>query len=151
MSLMNPKQRLQLERQYHESEDKARGDSSSIRGIYSSGLFDEAERYHQDALGDVRGAHVLDYGCGGGWSTAKLRARGARVTGFDISRTRLAEALGHLLSGSSGPGVDLLQCTAEKLPFADATFDAVFGKQILHHLELESGENCCENKKNPAS
>ena len=74
MSLMNPKQRLQLERQYHESEDKARGDSSLVRGVYSSGLFDEAERYHQDALGDVRGARVLDYGCGGGWSAAKLRS-----------------------------------------------------------------------------
>ena len=134
---MNPRQRLRLERQYHESEDKARGDSSLVRGVYSSGLFDEAERYHLDALGDVRGAHVLDYGCGGGWSAAKLRARRARVTGFDISRTRLAEARGHLFSGSDSSRVDLLQCAAEQLPFADATFDAVFGKQVLHHLELD--------------
>ena len=134
---MNSKQRLQLERQYHESEDKARGASSLLRGVYYSGLFGEAECYHLEALGDVRGAHVLDYGCGGGWSAARLRARGARVTGFDISRTRLAEARGHLFSGSSGPRVYLVQCAAERLPFADATFDAVFGKQILHHLELD--------------
>ena len=134
---MDIKQRLQLERTYHESEDQARSASSLLRSVYASGVFDEADTYHLDALGDVRGARVLDYGCGGGWSSAKLRARGACVTGLDISVTRLSEAQGHLPENSHGPRVALLQCAGEGLPFVDDCFDAVFGKQVLHHLELD--------------
>jgi ubiquinone/menaquinone biosynthesis C-methylase UbiE len=130
--------RLELERKYHESEDEARSASSLIMGLYSSGLFEEAEIYHLDALGDIAGLHLLDYGCGGGWSTAKLLARGARVTGFDISQTRLAEAQDQLSERDNLPDVDLVLCAAEQLPFDDAVFDAVFGQQILHHLELDA-------------
>jgi SAM-dependent methyltransferase len=36
-------------------------------------------------LGDVTGKHVLDAGCGPGLYAAELAARGARVTGFDLS------------------------------------------------------------------
>ncbi|HOT90790.1 MAG TPA: class I SAM-dependent methyltransferase [Anaerolineae bacterium] len=133
---MNLRQRQHLEKQYHESDDKARDDNTLITRVYASGVFDEAENYHLEALGDIRGLHVLDYGCGGGWSTAKLKTRGARVTGFDISSTRLREAQAHLAKLDGSP-VTLLECEAESLPFADATFDVIFGKQILHHLELE--------------
>lgn len=135
---MDSEQRYQLEREYHESEDEARSANMLIRRVYDSGVFDEAEAYHMDALGDIRGAHVLDYGCGGGWTAEKLRERGARVTGFDISQARLAEARGHLFYTDDRPPVGLLLCAAEKLPFPDATFDAVLGKQILHHLGLDS-------------
>ena len=130
------RERLQLERIYHESEDQARSANSLIRGVYASGVFVEAETFHLEALGDIQGAHVLDYGCGGGWSTAKLRALGACVTGFDISRTRLAEAQGHLFRSRNEHSANLLQCSAEQLPFPDAAFDSVYGMQILHHLDL---------------
>jgi 2-polyprenyl-3-methyl-5-hydroxy-6-metoxy-1,4-benzoquinol methylase len=35
--------------------------------------------------GDVRGLAVLDAGCGTGYLSAKLRDRGARVTGVDLA------------------------------------------------------------------
>jgi SAM-dependent methyltransferase len=130
--------RPRLEREYHESEDQARSSSPLLRSLYGSGLFDEAEGYHLDMLGDIRAARALDYGCGGGWSTARLRSRGARVTAFDISQTRLAEAQGHLFRDGEKPGVDLVLCAAEALPFARASFEAIYGKQVLHHLELDA-------------
>lgn len=129
---MDIEQKLQLEQQWHDSEDFARDDSSLIVGVYASPVFQEAEAYHMVALGDVAGRHVLDYGCGAGGTTAQLLAQGARVTGFDISLTRLREAQGRVAGGATG----LLQCAAEMLPFQDGAFDAVFGKQILHHLDL---------------
>ena len=134
---MKGQSRLELERQYHESEDQARQESRLIRGVYGSGVFQEALAYHRGALGDVRGLRVLDYGCGGGYDAARLRARDARVTGFDISQTRLAEAQGHLPKQEVGPPVTLAQWAAGRLPFADASFDAIFGKWILHHLDLD--------------
>ncbi|MBU8894838.1 class I SAM-dependent methyltransferase [Corallococcus sp. M34] len=46
-----------------------------------------------NALGDVRGASVLDAGCGAGLYTRRLRERGAaRVVGFDIATNMLAHA-----------------------------------------------------------
>jgi ubiquinone/menaquinone biosynthesis C-methylase UbiE len=134
---MNSAQHMQLEHTYHETDDKARSQNSLISGVYASGVFEEAETYHLDALGDIRGKYVLDYGCGGGWSTARLRDRGALVIGFDISRTRLLEAHGHLFNVDSESPVQLVQASAEQLPFVDAMLDVVFGKQILHHLELD--------------
>jgi ubiquinone/menaquinone biosynthesis C-methylase UbiE len=122
--------KLELEQQWHESEDFARDDNSLIVGVYASGVFAEAEAWHLAALGDVAGQHVLDYGCGTGGTTAHLLERGARVTGFNISVARLLEAR------QRAPQAGLLSCAAEMLPFPDAAFDAVLGKQILHHLDL---------------
>jgi ubiquinone/menaquinone biosynthesis C-methylase UbiE len=130
-------QRLQLERQWHDSENFARDDSSLIVGVYASPVFKEAEAYHMAALGDVAGRHVLDFGCGTGGTATQLLTQGARVTGFDISHTRLQEARQHEAGEPGGAATGLLQCAAEMLPFSDGAFDAVLGKQILHHLDLK--------------
>lgn len=130
-------QKQQLEQQWHDSEDFARDDSSLIVGVYASPVFQEAEAYHLAALGDVAGRHVLDYGCGTGGTTVQLLGRGARVTGFDISVTRLQEARQRVADEPGGAATGLLRCAAEMLPFEDGAFDAVLGKQILHHLDLK--------------
>jgi ubiquinone/menaquinone biosynthesis C-methylase UbiE len=128
-------ERLSLEREWHETADKGRDENSLIVSVYSSGLFDEAEAHLLDVMGDVRGLSVLDYGCGTGGGSRELAQRGASVTGFDLSQRRLGEARAH-----SAPGAGLapryLLSAAETLPFPDACFDAVYGKQILHHLQL---------------
>lgn len=134
---MSLDQKQQLEQEWHDSEGFARDDSSLIVGVYASPVFKEAEAYHLAALGDVAGKHVLDYGCGTGGTTVELLARGARVTGFDISVTRLQDARERVAGEPGGAGTGLLRCAAETLPFRDGAFDAVLGKQILHHLDLK--------------
>lgn len=134
---MDLQKRLKLEQQWHEGEDFARDDSALIVGVYASAVFKEAEAYHMAALGDVNGRHVLDYGCGAGATSAELARRGAHVTGFDISHRRLGDARAALLKTMPGQRIDLLQSSAEQLPFADSAFDAILGKQILHHLQLD--------------
>jgi ubiquinone/menaquinone biosynthesis C-methylase UbiE len=133
---MSANRRLQLERQWHESEDFGRDHSSLIMGVYASAVFEQAETYHMAALGDLRGQHVLDYGCGTGGSTAQLVAKGARVTGCDISFPRLQRARRRVAHEPGGLSTGRLQCAAEMLPFSHGAFDAVLGKQILHHLDL---------------
>jgi SAM-dependent methyltransferase len=64
-------------------------------------------------LGDVAGRDVLEVGCGAAQCARWLAARGARVTGLDLSLRQLAHA----------SGVPVVCADAARLPFRDASFD----------------------------
>lgn len=75
-------------------------------------------------LGDVREKDVLELGCGAAqWSIA-LAARGARVTGLDLSSRQLEHA--RALMDAAGIEFPLVHADAERTPFADESFDIVF-------------------------
>ncbi|MFO0850865.1 MAG: class I SAM-dependent methyltransferase [Gemmataceae bacterium] len=86
-------------------------------------------------LGDVRGKAVLDYGCGHGMAAVVLARAGAVVTGFDLSPGYVAEAGQRAVS--NGVAATFVAADAEHLPFADGSFDAVWGNAVLHHLDLD--------------
>ena len=91
------------------------------------------------SLGDLRGRHVLDVGCGDGTNAILLASRGAKVTGIDISPNsiRLAEERARLAGLESR--VRLLCSPLEVADFPEDSFDVIWGDGILHHLipELE--------------
>lgn len=74
-------------------------------------------------LGTVRGARVLELGCGAAAGARWLAGQGAEVTALDLS----AGMLGHARRAAQrcGVGVPLVQADALALPFADAVFDTV--------------------------
>ncbi len=83
------------------------------------------------------GCTVLDVGCGVGRWSRRLAARGARVTGVDISPTMIAEAR----QRAGGDGLaHLCRFEAQDLSQleAGATFDLVLGVTVLQHI-LDSG------------
>jgi SAM-dependent methyltransferase len=86
-------------------------------------------------LGDVRGRDVLDFGCGHGMAAVLLARRGARVTAFDLSGDYIAEATAR--AGANGVTVSFVQANGEYLPFADESFDYVWGNAVLHHMDLK--------------
>jgi SAM-dependent methyltransferase len=69
---------------------------------------------------------VLDLGCGPGGSRALFRARhpGVRWTGLDV----------HDSPSPPPADPDIRLYDGGRLPFADATFDVVFCKQVLEHV-----------------
>ncbi|MFP5248444.1 MAG: class I SAM-dependent methyltransferase [Acidobacteriota bacterium] len=75
-------------------------------------------------LAPQRGERILDLGCGDGQLTERLIASGAEVRGVDASPQMAAAARAR--------GIDAIQASAEALPFADASFDAVFSNAVLH-------------------
>lgn len=87
-----------------------------------------------DKLGDLRGKHVLDYGCGHGMAAVVLARRGAAVTAFDLSPGYVREA--DERAAANGVAVRFIVADGVWLPFADRSFDAVWGSAILHHLDL---------------
>lgn len=92
--------------------------------------------YHLHTLEELLEAapprgRVLDDGCGNGFFLEVLSQRGAdaELHGIDLSRGML-----ELASRRLGPSARLARADACRLPFADATFDVVYARGLLHHL-----------------
>jgi SAM-dependent methyltransferase len=85
-------------------------------------------------LGDVRGRHILDAGCGDGWLSVILAKRGARVTGFDLSPHAIQLARARIAANDVAACVHVEAASFYNLPFPDGAFDAAIGQAILHHI-----------------
>ena len=84
--------------------------------------------------GEVAGRRILNAGCGSGPSAA-IRARGAVVTGIDVSAAMVDLARRRLGEDADVRVADL----GAPLPFADAEFDDVVASLVLHYLEAWAG------------
>jgi len=90
-----------------------------------------------DIMGDrLAGGVVLEYGCGAGWVTAELAARGGRVSAFDISPEAIARAATFLEKNHLLDACNLRVMAGERLEYPDGAFDLAVGFAVLHHLEL---------------
>jgi SAM-dependent methyltransferase len=76
-----------------------------------------------EACGIVPGMHVLDVGAGTGNASIPAAQRGASVTASDLT-PELLEA-GRRRAEGAGVELGWIAADAERLPFADASFDAV--------------------------
>jgi SAM-dependent methyltransferase len=83
-----------------------------------------------DACGVAAGRTALDLGCGPGALTTELvhRLGAASVAAIDPSEPFAAECR------RRNAGVDVRVGSAESLPFADASFDAVLAQLVLHFV-----------------
>ena len=77
------------------------------------------------------GERVLDLGCGDGQLTARIAAMGANVQGVDAS--------GAMVAAARGRGIAADEASAERLPYPDARFDAVFSNAVLHWVGDQDG------------
>ena len=93
------------------------------RRDYSDALYDAIEA----RAGFGAGQCALDLGCGTGFVSARLAARGWRVVGADFSTPMLAEAV-RFLDGRA----ELVRTRAEALPLADASVALVTCGTAFH-------------------
>ncbi|ORW96791.1 SAM-dependent methyltransferase [Mycobacterium sp. IEC1808] len=97
---------------------------------------DEADRYpiqlyHRTATQvDLGGKRVLEVSCGhgGGASYLTRTVRPASYTGVDLNPTGVK----FCRERHNAPGLNFVQSNAEKLPFADESFDAVINVEASH-------------------
>src|SRR5262249_31655228 len=75
---------------------------------------------------------VLDAGCGTGFLSLDLAARGPRVTGVDFAPSMLA--LARRKAAMQGLTVDFEEADAENLPFPPGSFDLVISRHVLWTL-----------------
>jgi ubiquinone/menaquinone biosynthesis C-methylase UbiE len=91
-------------------------------------------------LGDLRGKQVLEIGCGLGEIAVLLAKSGAKVTAFDLSPMSVRVSRQRAEVNGVTDDIDFLIAPGETLPFADNSFDAIVGKGILHHLNVDLGK-----------
>ena len=77
-------------------------------------------------------AHALDLGCGGGHVAYRLAKHARRVTATDLSAEMLA-AVRATAAEKGLANLDTEEAPAEKLPFADGTFDFLGCRYSAHH------------------
>jgi len=83
------------------------------------------------------GGRVLDVATGTGLVAAALVARGFRVTGLDQSTEMLARARERF-----GGSVELVEASADELPFADAAFDHLTFTYLLRYVDDPAATLC---------
>jgi len=125
--------------------DELVAEGSATRSLldrFSEGFYEKGDRGRLWAPVwkslDLRGAAVLDYGCGDGHFSLRLAMRGARVAGVDIS-PKLIELARVSASKAelNGSSPQFIVGDAHHTPFDDNSFDYVFGNGALHHLDLD--------------
>jgi 2-polyprenyl-3-methyl-5-hydroxy-6-metoxy-1,4-benzoquinol methylase len=129
-------ERILTEQRFHELQARQRA-AAGVAYQFNDAEYLDHETWIRPAfaqLGNVRGLHVLDFGCGHGMASVVLARAGAQVTAIDLSGGYLEEA--NARSRANGVCIKFVQANAEALPFADASFDRVWGCAILHHLDL---------------
>jgi SAM-dependent methyltransferase len=75
---------------------------------------------------------ALDAGCGTGFLSLELAARGHRVSGIDFAPAMLAEA--RRKSAAQGRSIRFEEADAEQLPFDPGSFDLVISRHVLWTL-----------------
>lgn len=103
----------------------------------------------EQCVNGLAGKKVLDVGCGGGILSESMAAKGAHVTGIDMSSAPLNVAKLHLFE--SNLQVDYQQITAEQLATRQSQqFDVVTCMEMLEHVPSpESVVKACQQLVKP--
>jgi SAM-dependent methyltransferase len=73
------------------------------------------------------GRRLLEIGCSSGYLTRRFLGKAERVFGLDLNRQALPHAK------RRHPNVPLVCASAERLPFADSSFDAIVMLEVIEH------------------
>lgn len=83
------------------------------------------------------GELVVDLACGEGKETFELARRGLRVISIDLSHSQLSRTRVRLGEREPSLSVHYVQGNVEQLPFARNSLGSIYGKAVLHHLDLD--------------
>lgn len=133
----------ELEREFYDkiAEEHLHDFNEGLFRYDENEAFPKSHQYFYSKLEGLEGKSVLDVCCGYGFTSVKLAARGARVTGIDISPKMIELSRKNAEFNHLPARVDLRVMSAQKMDFADNQFDYVVGLGALHHLNLEAAGN----------
>ena len=131
-------ERVDRERRFHDALAEDHFEDRALIGRMG-GLFYDKERLWGPVwreVGDLTGAHVLEYACGEGSFAVGVAERGATVHGIEIAPSLVAMARARADESPARDRLEFSVMDAHATGFPDATFDYVLGNGSLHHLDL---------------
>lgn len=139
--------RIAREREFHDA--RFADDSRSADRFYAINEASD-QFFRREIEQTANGGVILDYGCGSGAYAALHAARhGYRVTAIDISPVAIEHARAEAAKASVADRIDFRVMNAERLEFADDSFDMICGLGVIHHLELEPALRECARVVRP--
>ena len=109
--------------------------------VGTKAFFDDLHEYRFDKLhylpqlvdfSSFKGQRLLEVGCGIGTDLVRFAQGGARVTGVDLAETAIDLARKNFtLHGVAAE--ELRVANGEALPYADASFDVVYGHGVIQY------------------
>ena len=109
--------------------------------VGTKAFFDDLDDYRFDKLHYLprvvdftafRGQRLLEVGCGIGTDLVRFAKGGARVTGVDLAQTAIDLARKNFALNGVMPE-ELRVANGEALPYADASFDVVYGHGVVQY------------------
>jgi SAM-dependent methyltransferase len=91
----------------------------------------------QETLGDIKGLSLLDLGCGLGEGAVHFAQLGANVTASDLSPGML-EVTSKVAEIHNCSVKTLVASATDLSNVPDASFDIVYGANMLHHVDIEA-------------
>lgn len=104
--------------------------------FYQWNLYRDAVTASRVSLGDMGGKDLLEFGCGLGNDTVFFAEKGARVVSFDVSLEMVKGVAAIVKEKRLSHIVALHQMSGEKLAFRDESVDLVYGRSVIHHLDI---------------
>ena len=140
---------MSLEERY--KSEKSKWDEIARKRLEDLEILQPGEDFHRYAaenselpgisefFGNLEGKQLLELGCGTGKMAVLFAKSGAEVTAFDLSPVSVYTA--RQMAAVNNTDIDFAVASGENLPFANDSFDIIFGKSILHHLIIDFGKH----------
>ena len=126
--------RLERERTFHNN--RFSKGNREAQGKYYAAIKDGACLFEQRLTQLARGSDILEYGCGTDCMIHRVAGTYQNAVGIDISEVAIA-CCKEKASGSALRHTRFEVMNAERMDFDDSSFDVVFGRGILHHLDID--------------
>ncbi len=126
--------RIESERAFHNNRftDEVR----DAQGKYYASIKNGSGKFNRRVHSACVDADVLEYGCGSAIQGIRIGKSAKSLTGIDISDVAVRDA--QIAAENAGlNNVRYEVMNAEQLTFEDESFDLVFGRGIIHHLDLK--------------
>lgn len=119
---------------WHEEEAERRYGLDHV--LYGPPAFDHIVKKMLEFLGGKPGDMAVDMACGEGKETLAMAQQGWVVFSLDLSHVQLLRAREMIEQVNPNLQVHFIQANAEQMPFAKNSLQIVYGKAIVHHLDL---------------